>query len=74
MKPFYLYAVKDTESDKLVDHLTNPSHKFWFRSVDAERALSGCMNSRYVCPKAGGKPVSKEFLKVIALKVEEVEE
>ena len=74
MKPFYLYAVKDTESGKLVDHLTNPSHKFWFRKRDAENALHSCMNSRYVCPKAGGKPVAKEFLRVIALKVEEVEE
>ena len=74
MKPFYLYAVEDTESGKLVDHLTNPSHKFWFRKADAERALQIGLNSHYRSPRAGGKLVAKENMKLVTLKVEEVEE
>ena len=72
MKPFYLYAVKDTETGKLVDHLTNPSHKFWFRKGDAAVALDRCLNSCRNRARSGGRVVPKERLKLITLKVEEV--
>lgn len=68
MKPFYLYAVKDAETEKLIGGLTNPPRKFWLQKFRAQEALD----------KRGGRVwdrkgrVPRERLKVITLKVEEV--
>lgn len=72
MKPFYLYAVEDITTGKLVDHLTNPSHKFWFRKGDAETALQRASQRKPCRARAGGRSVNPENLRLITLKVEEV--
>ena len=72
MKPFFLYAVEDTETGELVDHLTNPSHKFWFRKGDAEAALRRASYCKYPKARSKGKSVPYERLRLVTLKVEEV--
>lgn len=42
-----LYAVRDTESGKLVSDITNPSRKYWNRRGNAESAIRS-YNSRRV--------------------------
>lgn len=39
MLDFVLYAAKDTKTGKLVSNITNPSHKFWQRRGDCEKAI-----------------------------------
>ena len=72
MKPFFLYAVEDITTGKLVDHLTNPSHKFWFRKGDAETALRRASGRKPCRARSGGRPVDAKNLRLITLKVEEV--
>ena len=69
MKPFYLYAIKDTETETLVNGLSRPPHKFWFRKSAAQEALR--KHGDWVWGKGGKIP--RERLKLITLKVEEVE-
>lgn len=71
MKPFYLYAVKDTETEKIINGLTNPPHKFWQRKAQAQEALDRRGN-RGVWDR--GRRIPRERLKLITLKVEEVED
>ena len=47
-----LYAIRDTESGKLVANITSPGHTFWHRRGDAEEAIRR-YNSRRVKPKHG---------------------
>jgi len=68
VKPFYLYAVKDTETEKLVDTLANPKRKFWLRYSAALNALY----NHKVCPGRSRCRIPADRLKLITLKVEEV--
>lgn len=42
-----LYAARDKNTGKLVTGLTSPSHKFWQRKSDCEKAIMNYNNSRY---------------------------
>jgi len=42
-----LYAARDKNTGKLVSNITNPSHKFWQRQGDCERAIRSYNNSRF---------------------------
>lgn len=37
-----LYAVRDTETGKLVSDITNPRRKYWDKRGNAEAAIRGC--------------------------------
>ena len=37
-----LYAVRDTETGKLVSNITNPRRKYWDRKGNAYAAIRGC--------------------------------
>jgi hypothetical protein len=37
-----LYAVRDTQTGKLVSDITNPRRKYWDRKGNAEAAIRGC--------------------------------
>ena len=68
MKPFYVYAIKNTETDKIITWRTNPPRKFWQRKSSAQEALN--KSGDWVWGKGGRIP--RERLKLITLKVEEV--
>lgn len=42
-----LYAARDKNTNKLVNGLTRPSHKFWHRRADCEAAIRKYNNDRY---------------------------
>jgi hypothetical protein len=47
-----LYAVRDTETGKLVSNITNPGRKYWNRRGNAESAIRS-YNLRRCKPKHG---------------------
>ena len=47
-----LYAVRDTETGKLVSDITNPGRKYWNRRANAESAIRN-YNCRRGKPKHG---------------------
>ena len=40
-----LYAVRDKETQKLVNNITNPSHKFWAKRGTAQNAILALDNN-----------------------------
>ena len=42
-----LYAIKDTQKDKLITGITNPSHKFWERKQICATALNNHLENLY---------------------------
>ena len=42
-----LYAVRDTDTGKLVSNITNPRRKYWDRKGNALAAIQNSRRSRY---------------------------
>jgi hypothetical protein len=66
MDELKLYAVRDTESGKLVSNITNPRRKYWDRRGNAVAAIQN-FNMRRAKPKHGK-------LELVVFKLVEVED
>ena len=59
-----LYAARDKHTGKLVSGITNPSHKFWQRQGDCERAIRNYNYYNRNCKKYELELVTYELVEV----------